>query len=81
MGHNDVIPNVHLKKHWQLRVKTWFDQPGRKKRRRIHRAKKAADMHPKYILINIVRLIGLDQLSTDKRTDITERSDSEEASL
>ena len=47
--HNNVIPNVHLKKDWQGRVKTWFDQAGRKKRRRLTRVKKATTMNPKYI--------------------------------
>lgn len=32
--HNNVIPNGHWKKKWQFRVKTWFDQPARKLRRR-----------------------------------------------
>ncbi|KAF4363183.1 hypothetical protein F8388_020753, partial [Cannabis sativa] len=33
--HNNVIPNGHFKKHWQNYVKTWFNQPARKTRRRI----------------------------------------------
>ena len=44
--HNNVCPNVHLKKQWQRRVKTWFDQPGRKKRRRKARIAKAKLMAP-----------------------------------
>lgn len=32
--HNNVIPNGHFKKKWQFRVKTWFNQPARKVRRR-----------------------------------------------
>lgn len=32
--HNNVIPNQHFKKKWQLYVKTWFNQPARKVRRR-----------------------------------------------
>lgn len=32
--HNNVIPNGHFKKHWQNYVKTWFNQPARKTRRR-----------------------------------------------
>ena len=32
--HNNVIPNQHFKKKWQFRVKTWFNQPARKQRRR-----------------------------------------------
>ena len=32
--HNNVIPNNHFKKKWQFYVKTWFNQPARKVRRR-----------------------------------------------
>lgn len=35
--HNNVIPNGHFKKHWQNYVKTWFNQPARKTRRRAGR--------------------------------------------
>jgi hypothetical protein len=35
MKHNNVIPNGHFKKHWQNYVKTWFNQPARKQKRRI----------------------------------------------
>ncbi|KAF2892648.1 hypothetical protein ILUMI_13525 [Ignelater luminosus] len=31
--HNNAIPNGHFHKRWQKRVKTWFDQPMRKRRR------------------------------------------------
>jgi large subunit ribosomal protein L13e len=34
MKHNNVIPNGHWKKKWQFRVRTWFNQPARKLRRR-----------------------------------------------
>lgn len=44
--HNNVLPNVHLKKQWQRRVKTWYDQPGRKKRRRLNRERKAKLIAP-----------------------------------
>ncbi|KAM0682356.1 60S ribosomal protein L13 [Mitosporidium daphniae] len=46
MKHNNQLPNVHLRKHWQVRVKTWFDQAGRKHRRRLNRQKKAALVAP-----------------------------------
>ena len=42
MKHNNMIPNVHLRKDWQRRVKTWYDQPGRKHRRRVNRQKAAS---------------------------------------
>ena len=44
---NGVIPNAHFKKHWERYVKTWFNQPGRKKRRRLTRQKKAAAIAPR----------------------------------
>ncbi|KAL8427320.1 hypothetical protein Efla_002283 [Eimeria flavescens] len=36
------LPNVHLRKKWQPYVKTWFNQPARKQRRRLARQQKAA---------------------------------------
>uniref|UniRef100_A0A915DNT1 Large ribosomal subunit protein eL13 n=1 Tax=Ditylenchus dipsaci TaxID=166011 RepID=A0A915DNT1_9BILA len=39
---NNVLPNAHFHKHWQRRIKTWFDQPARKVRRRQARVAKAA---------------------------------------
>ena len=44
---NGMIPNAHFKKHWQRRVRTWFDQPGKKKTRRLKRLKKAAEIAPR----------------------------------
>lgn len=44
---NGVIPNAHFKKHWERYVKTWFDQPGKKKRRRQKRKEKAASVFPR----------------------------------
>ena len=72
--HNNVVPNVHLNKDWQEKVKTWFNQPGRKHRRRVDRECKA-------------KLIGpnpthkLRQLSEAKQINITTKSNSEEDSL
>lgn len=45
--HNNEVPNNHFRKEWQLRVKTWFEQPMRKKRRRATRAQKAARIAPR----------------------------------
>eukprot|EP01135_Chromosphaera_perkinsii_P006588 Nk52_evm13s553 gene=Nk52_evmTU13s553 len=45
--HNNQIHNAHFHKDWQNRVKTWFDQPGRKKRRRTNRVRKAAVVAPR----------------------------------
>uniref|UniRef100_A0A0V0HGF3 60S ribosomal protein L13 n=1 Tax=Solanum chacoense TaxID=4108 RepID=A0A0V0HGF3_SOLCH len=47
MKHNNVIPNGHFKKHWQNYVRTWFNQPARKTRRRAARQKKAATIFPR----------------------------------
>jgi len=47
MKHNNQLPNQHFRKDWQLRVKTWFDQPGRKKSRRIARIRRAAKIAPR----------------------------------
>ena len=44
--HNNMIHNVHLKFDWQDKVKTWYNQPGRKHRRRVLRQKKAALLNP-----------------------------------
>ncbi|KAI0348549.1 60S ribosomal protein L13 [Trametopsis cervina] len=41
-AHNNVLPQNHFRKDWQTRVRTWFDQPGRKLRRRQARKEKAA---------------------------------------
>ncbi|KAJ1406083.1 Ribosomal protein L13e [Sesbania bispinosa] len=45
--HNNVIPNGHFRKHWQNYVKTWFNQPARKTRRRQARQKKAVKIFPR----------------------------------
>ncbi|KAF8202859.1 60S ribosomal protein L13 [Pholiota molesta] len=43
-AHNNVLPANHFRKDWQRRVRTWFDQPGRKLRRRTARKTKAASL-------------------------------------
>lgn len=55
--HNKIIPNQHFHKKWAggangkargpLHVVTWFDQPAKKKGRRLRRAAKAAKMAPR----------------------------------
>jgi len=42
--HNNVLHSNHFRKDWQRRVRTWFDQPGRKLRRRNARKTKAASL-------------------------------------
>lgn len=44
---NNMIPNAHFHKHWQKRIKTWFNQPARKLRRRQTRIAKAAALAPR----------------------------------
>ena len=41
---NLVLHQNHFRKDWQSRVRTWFDQPGRKLRRRQARKEKAAKL-------------------------------------
>ena len=45
--HNNVIPNVHLRKHWQRNVRVWLNQAGRKQRRLTARRAKAAAIAPR----------------------------------
>lgn len=45
--HNNVIPNVHLRKHWQTNVRVWFNQAARKKARLQARRAKAAAIAPR----------------------------------
>ncbi|CDP19062.1 unnamed protein product [Coffea canephora] len=45
--HNNVVPSSHFRKHWQNYVKTWFNQPARKTRRRNARQKKAVAIFPR----------------------------------
>ena len=43
-AHNNVLHANHFRKDWQRRVRTWFDQPGRKLRRRQARVAKASKL-------------------------------------
>lgn len=45
--HNNVLPNAHFHKHWQERVKCWFDQAPQKKARRIKRERRAKAIFPR----------------------------------
>jgi len=47
--HNQQLPNNHFRKDWQRYVRTHFDQPGRKLRRRNARLAKAAKVAPRPI--------------------------------
>merc|ERR1712142_247809 len=47
MKHNNQLPNQHFHKDWQRYVRTWFNQPGRKKRRRVARQKRALAIAPR----------------------------------
>lgn len=46
-AHNNQLPNAHFHKRWMDRVKTWFNQPARKHRRRMARKAKAEKMAPR----------------------------------
>ncbi|GAA6058735.1 hypothetical protein JCM10212_003423 [Sporobolomyces blumeae] len=52
-----VLHRNHFRKDWQSRVKTWFDQPGKKHSRRLHRQAKAvkAGLRPTELLRPAVR--------------------------
>jgi len=45
--HNNVIPNVHLRKHWQTNVRVWLNQAARKKSRLQARRARAAAIAPR----------------------------------
>ena len=45
--HNNPLQRPHLRKHWKGLVKTWFNQPGRKLRRRQNRIQKAKEIFPR----------------------------------
>jgi large subunit ribosomal protein L13e len=45
--HNNVIPNVHLRKHWQRNVRVWLNQAGRKSRRLQTRRARAVATSPR----------------------------------
>ena len=53
VNHHKIIPNQHFHKKWQtssrgpLHIKSWFNQPGKKKSRRLKRAAKAAANAPR----------------------------------
>lgn len=47
MKHNNVLANVHFRKDWKNRVKTWFDQPAKKAARREIRLVKAKAVAPR----------------------------------
>lgn len=47
IGKNYPIVKNHFRKHWQERVKTHFDQPGKKVARRTARTKRAALIAPR----------------------------------
>ena len=47
MKHNNQIVQSHFKKDWQNRVRTWFNQPARKQRRRVNRIEKATRVAPR----------------------------------
>lgn len=57
MGFSKVLPNVHLSKDWQEKVKTFFNQPAKKLKRRKTRSAKAKRLgpNPTHLLRPVVR--------------------------
>lgn len=47
LSRNNMIPNAHFHKAWQNWVRTWFNQPARKKRRSDNRVNKARRIAPR----------------------------------
>lgn len=47
--HNNIVPNVHLRKHWQRRTHCHFDQPAAKTKRYERRINKASRVFPRPI--------------------------------
>lgn len=45
--HNNSVPNIHLRKHWQRRTHTHFDQAAQKLRRRQRRETNASRNYPR----------------------------------
>jgi Ribosomal protein L13e len=64
--HNNEIPNQHFKKKWQFNVKTWFNQPARKVRRRTGARHSAAEGT---LRIAFTRLRLLLQMNPSARDD------------
>lgn len=56
---NQMLGNAHFRKHWHKRIKTWFDQPARKLRRRQNRQAKAVEIAPR----PVAGLLRLDRIS------------------
>jgi len=44
---NNIVPNNHFRKYWQKYVRTWFNQAGRAKSRRVLRQAKKAKVSPR----------------------------------
>ncbi len=53
MKHNQQLCNAHFRKDWAKHVKTWFDQPAKKQRRRNARIAKAKKVAPRPV--NLLR--------------------------
>jgi len=45
--HNNRLVKNHFRKDWEQHVKTWFQQPARKLKRRLRRKEKAAKLFPR----------------------------------
>merc|ERR1712079_694011 len=67
---NNIVPNAHFHKDWQRYVKTWFDQPGRKKRRRVNRQKKALRIAPRPVAGSLKPIVRCQPLSITPRSGL-----------
>jgi len=45
--HNNALVKNHFRKDWEQHIKTWFQQPARKVKRRLRRKEKAAKLFPR----------------------------------
>jgi len=55
--HNNQLVNNHYRKDWDKRVRTWFNQPARKQRRKEARKEKARAVYPRPVGGNLRPLV------------------------
>merc|ERR1739848_914709 len=71
MKHNNQIHSVRkFRKYWQRYVKTWFNQPARKKSRRDARHKKAAAIAPRPVAGCVCPLVHPPTVKYNSKTRI-----------
>merc|ERR1719420_1664315 len=70
MKHNQVVANIHYKKWWQRYVRTWFDQAGRKQRRK-NRCTESLQENAARLKLYKTKLMVLPRKSKEKARAIT----------